>query len=83
MRFGESFPQGADPKNRMDVLKNKNEDIPGYINFGLEIREQLKNQLENEGWPTLPRAEDIVKTEDIFEIAKTRLILIGRLQFKN
>jgi hypothetical protein len=72
MRFGESFPQGADPKNRMDVLKmnREQEDTPGYIKFGLEIRNNLKSKIEKDGWPDLPNQEDINLTEDIFEAAK-------------
>jgi len=58
MRFGESFPQGADPKNRMDVLKinKEREDIPDYIKFGLEIRDALKVKVEKDGWPDLTKS---------------------------
>lgn len=72
MRFGESFPQGADPKNRMDVLKTGKEqsDPPAYIKFGLEIRSALKSQVEKEGWPALPNQEKINSAADIFETAK-------------
>ena len=72
MRFGESFPQGADPKNRMDILKIQSGgvEVPVYINFGLEIRDKLKDQVKTEGWPELPAAENIKNAEDIFEIAK-------------
>ncbi|QQG52514.1 MAG: hypothetical protein HY931_04325 [Candidatus Falkowbacteria bacterium] len=75
MRFGESFPQGADPKNRMDVLKlnKEQEDIPSYIRFGLEIRNNLKSKIEKDGWPDLPNQEDINLTEDIFEAAKSEV----------
>ena len=75
MRFGESFPQGADPKNRMDVLKinKEREDIPDYIKFGLEIRDALKVKVEKDGWPDLTDQERINVTEDIFELAKNEV----------
>jgi hypothetical protein len=72
MRFGESFPQGADPKNRMDVLKmnKEQENIPDYVKFGLEIRNNLKSKVEKDGWPDLPDQEAINLAEDIFEVAQ-------------
>jgi len=74
MRFGESFPQGADPKNRMDTLnENKSEELPSYIKFGLEIRNKLREQIKKEGWPAMPEAEEIKGVEDIFEIAKNKV----------
>ena len=75
MRFGESFPQGADPKNRMDIFKisNEQEEIPSYISFGLEIRNELKAQVKKEGWPVLPEAKAIKGVEDIFESAKNEV----------
>jgi len=75
MRFGESFPQGADPKNRMDVLKinKEQEDVPDYIKFGLKIRDALKAKIEKNGWPDLPNQERINVTEDIFESAKNEV----------
>jgi len=75
MRFGESFPQGADPKNRMSVLKNteEQENLPGYVKFGREIRDVLKAKVEKDGWPDLPDQERINATEDIFEAAKNKV----------
>lgn len=74
MRFGESFLEGADPKNRMDVLKNNQEEnLPEYIDFGLKIRNILKEKIEKEGWPDLPSHEKINVTEDIFELAKNEV----------
>lgn len=74
MRFGESFPRGADSKNRMDVLKTDNsKEIPSYISFGWEIRNELKNKIEKDGWPNLPETKDIASAEDIFEIAKNEV----------
>ena len=75
MRFGESFPQGADPKNRMDVLKinKEQENVPEYIKFGLEIRNALKAKVDKDGWPSLPDKEQINATEDIFETAKNEV----------
>lgn len=74
-RFGESFPQGADPKNRMDILKIKSGDekIPDYVQFGLDVREKLRDQTEKNGWPSLPEAEQIRGVEDIFEAAKSEV----------
>lgn len=71
MRFGESFPQGSDSQNRLDALriKNKEIDVPAYIHFGLEIREQLRAEAEDNP-PVMPRPADIQKIEDVFEIAK-------------
>lgn len=75
MRFGESFPQGADKKNRMDVLKPEghNGGNPEYINFGWEIRNKLREQIKKEGWPKLPDPKDIKGVEDIFETAKNKV----------
>jgi len=74
MRFGESFPQGADPTNRMDTKNNEErENIPAYTKFGLEIRDVLKMKVEKEGWPGLPNPEQINTAEDIFEIAKNEV----------
>lgn len=72
MRFGENFSQGADPKNRMDVLRIKeiDQDIPEYIKSSLDIRNRFKNQIESEGWPVLPDSEEIRATENIFAAAK-------------
>jgi hypothetical protein len=77
MRFGESFPQGADSTNRMDVIKIKEgrQDVPDYIKFGLEIRSALQTKVEAEGWPDLPDPEQINLTEDIFEAAKNQVNL--------
>ena len=84
MRFGESFLEGADPKNRMDVLKNnKEEDLPNYINFGLKIRNILKEKVEKEGWPDLPNQEKISVTEDIFELAKNEVNETWELSVQN
>jgi len=75
MRFGESFPQGADPKNRMAVLRmsHESEGIPSYIKFGLKIRDQLKAKVDKDGWPDLPQPEQINGMEDIFEVAKNEV----------
>lgn len=75
MRFGESFPKGADPTNRMDVLKvnQEQEDIPEYIKFGLEIRKTLKSKVEKDGWPALPDQKEIAVTEDLFEASKNEV----------
>lgn len=75
MRFGESFPQGSDSKNRMDVLRinKEQDDIPDYVKFGLEIRNTLKAKIEKDGWPSLPDQEQINVAEDIFEAAKNEV----------
>lgn len=75
MRFGENFPQGADPKNRIDVLKNKEnlQDVPEHVRFSLEIRDKLRSKVELEGWPDLPELEELNKTQDIFEVAKSEV----------
>lgn len=84
MRFGESFLEGANPKNRMDVLKNnKEEDLPNYINFGLRIRNILKEKIEKEGWPDLPKQEKINVAEDIFELAKNEVNETWELSVQN
>jgi len=75
MRFGESFPQGADPRNRLDILHNSEsgEALPSYVQFGLEIRRRLQTKVEKEGWPDMPDQREINQTEDIFESAKNQV----------
>lgn len=71
MRFGESFPQGADSTNRLDVLKIKDKEttVPPYIEFGLEIRDRLKTEVKEQGWPAMPKSEELDSIEDFFKAA--------------
>lgn len=63
-RFGEHM--SIDPTNRLDVKNNEN--IPPYISFGRQLRDNLTKSAEIDGWPSTP--ENLTTPEDLFENAK-------------
>ncbi|MFZ2969674.1 MAG: hypothetical protein WA063_00850 [Minisyncoccia bacterium] len=71
MRFGESFPTGAAPENRMNPFRSKEEeeDLPSYAKFGLEVRNKLQESFEKNR-VEFPNPDNIKNTEDLFEFAK-------------
>ncbi len=71
MRFGESFPAGANPENRMDlfITKEKEEKLPSYTKFGLEVRDVLQKSFENDK-AEFPNPANIKSIEDFFECSK-------------
>ncbi len=75
MRFGESFPTGADPRSRLNALKIKEgrADVPEYVKFSLAIREKFQERIDRESWPELPVPENLEGAEGIFAAAKTEV----------
>lgn len=63
-KFGENFQ--PDATNRLDVLKKQK--LPGYLDLSRECRSHLKESMEQEGWPKIPK--NITSIEDFFGSAK-------------
>lgn len=68
-RFGDQFPAEFDKGNRLKVF-NK-EGLPEWVEVGREIRESLKQSVEEEGWPECP--EEIDNIEGLFSQAQNSI----------
>ncbi|MFA5270187.1 MAG: hypothetical protein WC400_01060 [Patescibacteria group bacterium] len=69
LNFGREFERTEPERaaNRMDVL-HPTENLPEYVKFARELREDLRGFVEAEGWPECP--EDMGSVEDLFTIGR-------------
>jgi len=66
-RFGENFQ--VDPTNRMEIFGV--EKLPEYVELSCSGRERLKETIESEGWPEVPK--NLESVEDFFNTASAEV----------
>ena len=69
INFGQEFERTQSERevNRMDVL-HPTENLPEYVKFTRELREDLRGFVEAEGWPECP--ENVGSVEDLFAVGR-------------
>jgi len=69
INFGQEFERTQPDRevNRMNVL-HPTENLPEYVKFTRELREDLRGFVEAEGWPECP--ENVGSVEDLFAVGR-------------